>query len=207
MIIIFDFDGTLADSLSAMLRLYNEEVAPTRHLKEVTDTDWQKIRRMKVSEALRYVGIKPYQLPGLLTLGRRELLKHAGDIKLFPGIADVVRELAGQGHGLYLLSTNSQTVVQTVVNNHGIADYIQVLKSTAIFGKAQAVRHLMRKLKTNPAEVFMVGDEIRDIQAAHKVGVKIISVAWGMQPEDLLLSYKPDWLAKQPNDIVSFIDR
>lgn len=199
--IIFDFDGTLADSFSVMRKLYNQ-LAPARGLPELTEEKWQRIRSSKVMDSIKLMGIKPYQLPSLLALGRREILKLAHEIPLFKGMDEIVRTLAKDGHSLYVLSTNSRQVVQAVLETHGIAKEARILKSTPLFGKAQAVRHLMRKQKIPAEEIWMIGDELRDIHAAQKVGVRIISVTWGLQTEETLAAERPDFLAKTPDDIL-----
>lgn len=204
-VIVFDFDGTLADSLSVMLRVYNE-IAAMRGLLEVRDAEWQKLRRMRITEGLRFIGVKPYQVPGLLALGKRQLQAHKHEISLFAGIADVIKQLSEAGHELYVLSTNSKDIVQSVLAKHGLIEFVHVLGSSKIFGKAQAVRHLIKKLKVDPGNVWMIGDEIRDIQAAKRAHVRIIAVAWGAQPEDILSAAGPTAIASKPQEIVSLLN-
>ncbi len=204
MTIVFDFDGTLADSQSVVLELYND-TAKERDFRHINREDWPKVRRMGIAEGLKFAGIKAYQIPGLLALGKREMVKRARDIKLFPGVADVVKQLNAYGHEVYLLSTNSNQVVNTVLKNNGLIGYLTVLKSSQIFGKARAIRGLMRKHKLKSGDVWMVGDEVRDIQAAQKAGVNIISVTWGFQPTDVLGPAEPTALAQNPADILKII--
>jgi phosphoglycolate phosphatase len=53
--------------------------------------------------------------------------------------------------------------------------------------------------------VIYVGDEIRDIIAAHKCGIRIISVSWGFHTVDLLASKNPDYLVDNPRQIVQLM--
>lgn len=204
MTIIFDFDGTLADSFSVMRKLYNQ-YAPQKGLNELTEEMWQQMRTMKITDSVKLLGVKPYQIPALLSLGRREVLKLAHEIPLFKGMDEVVKGLAKDGHDLYVLSTNSQQVVSAVLETHGIASEVHILKSTPIFGKARAVKHLMREKGLSPGDIWMIGDEIRDVHAAQKVGVRVVSVTWGLQTEQTLAAENPDFLAKTPKDILKAV--
>lgn len=203
--IIFDFDGTLADSLSVALKVYNKLAVPKK-LRPVDLKEWQKVRTMSVPQGMKYIGIKPYQLPSLLSQGRRELLAHAGEIRLFNGIKPLAKKLVADGHELYVLSTNSRIVVQTVLEKEQLDNTFHVLSSAPIFGKAAAIKKLLKTTKTPTDSVWMIGDELRDGQGARKAGVKFIGVNWGYQPAQVLHGAKPVAIVKKPAEIKQVID-
>lgn len=199
--LIFDFDGTIADSFSVVFDLYNQ-IAQERGYKTVTREDWEKLRRMKIPEGLKYVGIKPYQLPGLLALGRRRLLKRADRIQVFEGIDEVIKTLISRQHKIFVLSTNARAVVLTVLKKIGLNDLVHTQNAAAVFGKASAVKQLIRRQRLDKEDVWLIGDELRDIQAAKKAKVKSIAVSWGLQPADVLTDANPTALAKTPHDLL-----
>lgn len=201
MLIVFDFDGTLADSLSVFLDIYNSNIAPQWKLHSVTPDDWHMLRQSSIRKGLQFIGVKPYQLAKILTEGRRLIKSRSADIKLFPGATDLVKQLSKDGHNLYVLSTNDQAVITEVFIAAGIGDCIQVLKSPRLFGKASSLRKLLRHTKTNPAKAWMVGDELRDMSAAKKAGMKSLAVTWGFQPEITLAALNPTAIAHKLTDI------
>jgi phosphoglycolate phosphatase len=205
MIIVFDFDGTLADSLSVMLDIYNQEIAPKWGLKQVTTDDWHMLRQSSITKGLRYIGVKPYQLARLLTEGRRLVKARGGDITLFPGVVELVKQLVKEGHDLYALSTNDQTLIREVLAAAGIAEYIDVLKSPRIFGKANSLRRLLKQTRVSSQDGWMIGDEVRDMVAAKRVGMNAMAVTWGFQPEATLAALRPQAIAHSLKDIPRLI--
>ena len=206
MIIVFDFDGTMADSLTVIRQMYNER-APEYGLRTIDEADWQRIRRMNFKEMLRFAQLKPYQLPKYITLGKKLLTEHSDRIGLFPGIAEVVKQLHADGHQLFVLSTNSQAVVQAILNRSGLSDHMTVMKSSKIFGKAQPLKRLIKQSGIQATDMWVIGDETRDAQAAHKAGARPLSVTWGFHPPEVLATAKPSAVANKPRDILTIINR
>jgi phosphoglycolate phosphatase len=65
----------------------------------------------------------------------------------------------------------------------------------------------MRQLGLQTDELLYVGDELRDIEACKKAGVRIVAVAWGYDPLPLLVSGNPDGIAKTPEELLRFVRR
>lgn len=206
MVIVFDFDGTLADSLEVMLGIYNE-LAESRDLRRVTPEDWEQLRMGTIAQGIKWIGIKPFQIPGLLTQGLRMVEPRTADIKLFPAIIPVVQELAAEGHTLFVLSTNSQKVIQEVLNKHGIGEEMTVLKSSKVFGKASALKKLVKTNQVEPSSVMMIGDEVRDMVAAKKAGVRPVGVNWGFQPGDTLAALGGVTLIRTPEELLKLVNK
>ena len=205
MTIIFDFDGTLADSLSVFLDIYNKDIVPQWNLRPVAPEDWHILRQSSITKGMRTIGVKPYQLAKIINEGRRLVKARSGDIKLFPGAAKLIKQLADSGHDLYTLSTNDQVVIKDVFKAAGIDDCIQVLKSPRLFGKASSLRRLLRQTGVQPGDAWMIGDEVRDMSAAKRVGLKSLAVTWGFQPEITLATYHPTAIAHKLSDIPTII--
>lgn len=206
MTIVFDFDGTIADSLIVMLGIYNE-LAETRGLKKVTQKDWEQLRMGTIAQGIKWIGVKPFQIPGLLTQGLRMVEPRTADIKLFPDAIPVIKELAAQGHSIFVLSTNSEKVIQEVLNKHGIGKDMTVLKSSKIFGKASALKKLVRANQVEPNRVMMIGDEVRDMVAAKKAGVQPVAVNWGFQPGDTLAALGGVTLIRTPKELLKLVNK
>jgi phosphoglycolate phosphatase-like HAD superfamily hydrolase len=50
-----------------------------------------------------------------------------------------------------------------------------------------------------------VCDEVRDIEAAKKSGIKSIAVAWGYNTKDALIKENPDFLVNSPDELINII--
>lgn len=203
--IIFDFDGTLADSLVVLLEIYNE-LAAKRNFRAVNQEDWVRLRQGSIADGLKWTGIHPVQVPGMLTQGLRLLKPRTSELKLFPDMVQLVRELQDERTQMFVLSTNAQDVIREVLDKHGIGDELEVLKSSRVFGKAQAIRKLVKSHHLDPNRTWMIGDEVRDMRAAVRAGVHGIGVSWGFQPPETLQSVTPDIrIAKTPQDIAVLV--
>jgi phosphoglycolate phosphatase len=51
--------------------------------------------------------------------------------------------------------------------------------------------------------VLYIGDETRDIEAAHKAGVRVAAVTWGYNNAEMLKRFSPDYLVSRPHELLS----
>lgn len=204
--IVFDFDGTLADMKQLILEIANE-IATKRGWQTVDDAMYDKLRRGSVREGIKMLNLPLRELPFLLLEGKRMLSLRTGDITFFAGIVDLINHLHTAGHELYVLSANSQKIIQETVDRHGVGDKLTVLPSSSIFGKAGALKKFIRKQKLNKDDVWMVGDELRDMEAAQKAGTHSIAVTWGLQHPDTLRAALPTFVVDKPADIASCLQQ
>ena len=77
---------------------------------------------------------------------------------------------------------------------------------SGIFLKHIAINKIVKKYKLKKREVVVVGDEVRDIEAARKSRIKIISVSWGYNNRRIILKNKPDYFIEKPKDILKIIN-
>lgn len=203
-VVVFDFDGTLADIEEMIKKLYTE-VAAEKGWPPLTDEAYQKLRTGSIAEAIKWVGVRPWQVPGLLREGRKRVWALRDEIELFPGIPQLINQLHKEGWRIYVLSANSPKTIKAVLARHELDHLVTVLRRPALFGKAMSVKNLMRSQRYDTSEVWMVGDEVRDIEAAHKAGVRSIAVSWGLQDVGLLKNYQPMAVAKNAKDIAPIL--
>lgn len=204
-IVIFDFDGTLAD-VSTLLRELYAELAKERGWPELTDTAYKKLRKGSIQQAIRWVGIRPWQIPGLLREGRNLFRGRSDEVELFYGIPKLVHNLSKQDLELYVLSSNSPSTIKKVLRSHGIGDKMHILKRPSLFGKDKSINKLVENEHYDKQYVWMIGDEVRDIDGANKAGVNSIAVTWGLQDESILKKANPTAIAKKPADIERIIN-
>lgn len=205
--VIFDFDGTLADTLGIIATITNRlsgefgyqpanesEIEELQHL-----TSWQIIRRSKVSF---------FKLPFLMQRVRSELNANLQLVSLFPNCKDVIESLHHQGYRLYIITSNSQENVTTVLERYGILHLFEEIYSrTTLFGKHKVISRLVKKANLNVAEVIYVGDETRDIEAAKKARIQVIAVSWGFNSAQTLMQYHPDAVIHTPQALVDAVQK
>lgn len=203
-IIIFDFDGTIADT-SALIRTVYNDMAAVHDWPHVDEAEYQRLRGLGLAEAQRWAGIKSWQVPGLMREGLKRFKVLGEEVKLFTGIPELIKQLAGADNIIYVLSTNGQATIEEVLERYGIKELVTVLKRSALFAKHHAIHHLLSKYKYHPDDVWMVGDEVRDVEAGKRAGVKAAAVTWGLQSIVLLEQSQPDAIAHKPSELFNIL--
>lgn len=202
---IFDFDGTIADSAPLIVNVYNK-MAEKRGWRVIGKEDMPALRGGGFREAITWSGIKLWQMPRLIMDGRKLFKLETETVKLFKGMPELIATLKKNDYKIYVLSRNKREVVIPVLEKYNVSKNVSVLKSTSFFGgKHKTIRALVSKEKYDRSNVWMIGDETRDIEAAHKARVKSIAVTWGLQDEAMLKLYKPTELAHKPADVRKYL--
>ncbi len=204
-VILFDFDGTLADTLDALVKITNylsrEYGYPPVHSSEIHQlknlSSWQIVKRS---------GLSIFQIPFLIRRVRSEFQHHLQWIQLFPGIQEALWRLKEQGYLIYILTSNSQNNVTTVFKNHQILDLVNgIYSSSNLFGKHKKIKTILQKVKVSPEQAIYVGDETRDIVAAQNAKIKVIAVTWGFNTKAVLAEHQPNAFVDQPQDLLKVI--
>ncbi len=202
--IIFDFDGTLADMKRLIMEVGNE-IAAKKGWPAVDEATYQELSKGNIKDGLKHLGIPLREVPFALLQARRMLMLRTGEIELFPGIHDLVEALRQAGHELFVLSTNSRKLIQAVLVRHELDDKLTVLPSSGLFGKAPALKRFMRSRRASKQEVWLIGDELRDMEAAKRAGVHHIAVTWGLQHPDTLRGAHPEFVVDKPQQITQLV--
>ena len=75
-----------------------------------------------------------------------------------------------------------------------------------LWGKSHHLKTLLKTHEFDLNKTIYIGDEIRDIEAAHKVGIRIAAVTWGYNSKKALESYHPDFLITEPQQLLNLIE-
>lgn len=204
MLVVFDFDGTLVDSLAVSVKVF-AEIAPKLHLKPIGDLE--TARRTPTRILLKQMGVRFWQLPRVVRAFQDAAAGHAAELKLFPGIPDALRQLRDAGHRLGVLSSNSEDTIRTCLRANAAEGYFAFVVGTPkLFGKAGALKRILKAEGVPASAAAYVGDELRDVAAAKKAGVKCLAAAWGgFHAAELLQSAGPDAVLTAPAQLASLL--
>jgi phosphoglycolate phosphatase-like HAD superfamily hydrolase len=201
--VLWDFDGTLADTMGCLLRIYNE-LAARNGYRPVEDP--KSVRGLTLLTFLHRHGIPLTKLPALV---RDVLAAQKGmmtGIRLFPGLDLVLREVRRAGCRMAVLSSNAGENIRACLQANGVLDlFEEVAGYRRLFGKGRALRRFLRAQGLAGRDVVYVGDEVRDIEAAREAGVAVAAVTWGYQAGDLLAQHLPDHLLASPEQVLHLL--
>lgn len=199
--LIFDFDGTIADTLNEALSIYNI-MANEHNLRPIQDDEVHYLRHMKLSDFLDHLAVPKRLVPKLLIKGTSMLKSRISRLPLIPGIADVLPALSKQSDHFGILTSNSVENVELFLEHHGMSDIFSFVSSTSkLTGKAKHLRSICRTFSIEREEIIYIGDEIRDIKAAKKAGVPVAAVGWGFNSPEALVGMNPNFLFHEPREL------
>lgn len=202
--VILDFDGTLADTFTRGLKIAND-LADEFGFRRIEEKDLPHLRNSTAREVMSYLGIYMAQVPLILAKGRMKLYRYIEEIRPHKGWDALLPELKTFDVSLGIVTSNSESNVQTFLKYHQLEYFDFVVTGTSLFGKKRRLDKLLKTKKLEPSQVLYIGDETRDIEAAHKVGIPIASVCWGFNTREALERFKPEHLIESPSDILTIL--
>ncbi len=177
-VVIFDLDGTLVDVAPLFVEIFNT-LAPEFGYSPLGANDIPKVRELNLATFLRRsLGLRFWRYQAFHEQSRSLYQEKLRDIRWFPGMPELYQDLQSQGITVGILSTNSETAIRDLLHTQGLTASFVI--STSFFGKARALRRVMREHQLTLETVVYVGDELRDIKACQKIGLDIIPVTWGL---------------------------
>ncbi|MFH1500385.1 MAG: HAD-IA family hydrolase [archaeon] len=196
--IVFDFDGTLADTFEIIKEIAKSEI------KGVSDKDFELLRDEGIKNLMKKKKIPIWELPKIV-LNVTSKLKKKENIKLFPEMVDSIKILS-KSYKIGIVSSNSEENIIQTLKKYNINNLFEfVYAQSSIFGKYLVLKKMCKKYQINPSEIVYVGDEDRDIIAAKKINLKVIAVTWGYNSEKRLHKENPDYLVKFPKQLIKVI--
>ena len=195
-LVIWDFDGTLADTLRLALAVYNR-LAEKHGFRPVTDP--MSVREMNLSEFLTQYSVPAWRVPLAFASFLAEVKSSSAKIRLNQHVAEAVRVTAELGVQHAVVSSNDTNVIERCLSANDLREQFTYVRGTSrIFGKERRIRDACRCCQTEFGDALYVGDEVRDVAAARAAGVHIASATWGLNSEVALRAEAPDFILDNP---------
>lgn len=199
--IIFDFDGTLADTHKHSVDIFNS-FAEEFGYKTIPWEDIDTYKNMSIPKLIRKLHVPVLKIPTLMSRGRRKYNQLVPFMQLIPQVRDALLNLRQQDVRLGILSSNSKENILLFLENNDLMIFDFIYSTSRLTSKNSALMKLLAEEKLNKEDIVYVGDEIRDILAAHKINVAIAAVAWGFNSGKTLLKHKPTYFLEKPGDLM-----
>lgn len=205
-ILVFDLDGTIADAFDAILDILNG-LADEFGYDEITEERRIKVRNVPSKELFSHFGVSTFKIPFIVDKARNELSKEIGNLKPFPNLKDTLLELKKSGYRLGILTSNSEENVSIFLKNNNLEVFDFIYSKASFFGKDKVMKGMLKEQNLRSEEVIYIGDETRDIEAARKVNIKVISVSWGFNSRQLLEKYDPDFVINRAEELIEAVEK
>lgn len=199
--LIFDFDGTIADTLDTIVRITNR-IAPEYGYPPTTPEKLRYYQSLSTKEMLKQSEIPLFRLPFLLRQVRREMSTELETVSVTAELVPEIKALRENGHQLMIMSSNSKQNILRFLERQQISGLFSSIQGgVGLLSKARALRQIIRRENLDFSQVIYVGDETRDIDASKQVGVLIAAVTWGFSSREALASQSPAFLIDHPRQL------
>ncbi|HUS26801.1 MAG TPA: HAD hydrolase-like protein [Nevskiaceae bacterium] len=198
--LIFDFDGTLADTWPLVADVSYKLTGVT----PLPNNGIDLLRRLPLLKAVRELGIPWWYIPKLALQTKHHMYPRMNEVKAFPGMVQELERLYKTGHRLFILSSNDQKNIQVFLRQHHLEDYFSGVYGVFygnVFYKKMGFRKILRQNHLRAADCYYIGNESLDIHAAKQVGMKAIGVTWSGQDRGELEAERPQALIDQPKQL------
>lgn len=182
-LVIFDFDGTLADTVAGIC-----STARTVLLSHgVPEAELERVPLIigpPFPQAFSLVFGLSEKEAAQVTAEYRAIYQGLGlaGWPLYPGVRELLEDLRAAGRRLAVASSKRDPLVARAVADNGVAGLFDVCRgklSDDETSKAQTIAAVIDELGLTPADAVMVGDRHHDVDAAAEVGVPCVGVTYG----------------------------
>jgi phosphoglycolate phosphatase len=208
-LIIFDFDGVLADTLNDLIK-FGQEVCNELGIKHVVKKDdLSNLEIMSFASFGRACEVPEHLVDEFVQSCLKRFAEKKSPPAIFNGLSNIVRNFA-VNNTVAIITTNSSQNVNAFLTEHGLDEYIHAVYGIDVPGsKAQKISIARNQFSadTKRESVFMVGDSLSDISAAKEASATSIAVTWGHQSLEHLLRGNPDYVVRFPHDLIEVINK
>jgi phosphoglycolate phosphatase len=200
-LVIFDFDGTLADTFPWFTRVLNT-VADRYGFKQIQAHETEHLRGLSAREIIKHLGVPTWKLPLIARHMRALAAQDSGRIGLFDGVEHMLKSLSEAGLHVAVVNSNSEENVRNVLGPQLASKVTYYACGASMFGKRAKFRRVLKRSGVPRSEAICIGDEIRDHEAARAVGLAFGAVSWGYNDQDALRRLRPEVFFESPDQII-----
>jgi phosphoglycolate phosphatase len=203
--ILFDFDGTIADSEQVCFQLI-QDLAAKHGYRVISRAELAELKVLSYPERLQYLGLPMYRIPFVAMEARRCYRALQDSLTPFAGLAAALHRLRKRGCTLHVLSSNAVSNIRHFLDRNNLDVFETISCERSFFGKHVGLRRFLRTHGLLESEIVYVADEIRDVDACRKIGVQVVSAGWGFDLLERLEAANPGMVATDPMQAVELIE-
>jgi pyrophosphatase PpaX len=207
--VLYDFDGTLADSTELIMRCYRHTMGV--HLDVVPpDEEWLSGFGTTLEAQINRFARSPEEAEAMLETYRAYQFEHYDALlRPFPGAVETVAELERRGIALAIVTSRYRRSTLMGMDLCGITSHFPVIVTPEDVSNPKPhpdpVHFALEKLGVSAEEALFVGDSPHDMAAGRAAGTRTAAALWGPFPREVLLAERPDALLQRQEDVLALI--
>lgn len=194
-LIVFDWDGTLADSANAIV-FSIQSAARDVGVAEPSNEEARYVIGLGLSEALEY--LFPYLTSQeyllLSECYRHHYLAQDKKISLYGGVSEIIRTLYSENFLLAVATGKSRAGLNRAFISSGLGSFFHASRcADETFSKPHPAMllELMSQFGVDANRTLMIGDTTHDLQMAINASVSGVGVTYGAHPKKNLETLAP----------------
>lgn len=195
-LIIFDFDGVLADSFNTFYSLIQDgmkgigiSLTPNQYRDLFTGNVHQGFKDL-IRDNKKYKLFTEFRNSNYDEYYYNKYQK----VKLFPGVINFLKEMS-RDYILTVASSGREDNIKNLLSENTVASLFSLILANTATSKEGMIKKILNKYQANPGQTFFITDTVGDIKEAKRIGLKTIAVSWGFHDKKRLLAAKPDYIA------------
>jgi pyrophosphatase PpaX len=207
--VLYDFDGTLADSTELIMQCYRHTMA--EHLGEAPpDEVWLEGFGTPLEVQIdRFARSAAESAAMLETYLSYQQLHHDTLLRPFPGAVEAVEALAARGLRLAIVTSKHREATLWGMELCGLLKHFEVIVTPEDVAHPkphpEPVLHALMRLDVAPTEALFIGDSPYDIAAGRAAGTRTAAALWGPFPRAALEEERPDSFLEAQGDVLEII--
>jgi phosphoglycolate phosphatase len=194
-LLIFDFDGVIADSFDAVFKI--------TQLQSPETTREQYAAKFKGNiNKTNPVGKDGHQFDFFSHW--EPLVKKQG---VFTGMPEAINQLA-KSLPLAIVSSTTTKPIKEFLQTHKLYDFFtHILGNDVAHSKVIKINMLLKKTNTKPTAAIMITDTLGDLKEARQTGIHTIAVTWGFHDKTTLAKGNPTAIIDHPHQLPPQINK
>lgn len=209
-LIVFDWDGTLMDSVDHIVSSLQTAITEL-NLEPKSDNEIKNIIGLGLKEAFKalYPQADTSELIELTASYRKRFFQQQkSPSELFPGVCELIERLLQQNYLLAIATGKGRHGLDKVLKETGFEQYFPITRcadESHSKPHPQMMFDIIRYYDVDPAETIMVGDTEYDLQMANNASANSVGVTYGVHEKQRLLDCKPLALVNNVNELQQWL--
>ncbi|GGJ90675.1 HAD-IIIA family hydrolase [Pseudomonas matsuisoli] len=212
-LLIFDWDGTLCDSISRIVTSMQEAALDCGVVPQSSDAI-KSIIGLSLHEAIRI--LHPELRPDISVeafgeaYSARYVAADAVPSRLFEGVPSALKRFADSGYQLAVATGKSRRGLNRMLRQHGLDDFFDITRcadETAGKPDPQMLYEILEHCCVSASRALMVGDALFDLRMASNAGMRSAAASYGAMSRDLLAAARPHMIFDRFQELESLLLR
>lgn len=202
--VIFDFDGTLVDSIDVLIECADALA---------NDYCYMPIKNREVVAALSLrqlvedrLGIAREKLPAWQADFRQQLAQRRHKITLINDVDWLLQGISARNWSSYLVSSAPEEYLMHLIGGCG-SYFTEIYADVPLGAKESTLEKIIANGFSSSEVVVYVGDETSDLASCHCVGIPMIGVSWGLNSREVLLSSGASHMISGLKELLPYLEQ